>query len=346
MELAVIPNFSTEPAVIVTRGGYVESVHQAAVAVVRSDGTLLYSLGDPGLVTFTRSSAKPFQALAVVESGALDEYGFMPRELALMCASHNGQPYHTQTATQMLERIGLTADDLRCGVHMPFHAPTAKAMRQAGERATPIHNNCSGKHAGMLALSKYLGALGHDYRDLAHPVQQMNLANLAELAEVAPESITVAVDGCSVPTFGLPLRDAAYAFSRLMDTRGLPPARADAIERIVGAMQAYPEMVGGDDRFDTWLMSSIPGLISKIGAEGYQGMAIRRDGEALGIAARIADGDVPNRAQAALVMEVLRQLDLLPPGLAGAERWQRGVVRNRHGTEVGDIRPAFELRHL
>ena len=338
------PAFATEPAVVVTRGGYVESVHQAAVAVVRSDGTLLYHLGDPGLTTFTRSSAKPFQALAVVESGALDQYGFTPSELALMCASHNGQPYHTQTAAHMLQRIGLSADDLRCGVHMPFHAPTAAALRQAGEPATPLHNNCSGKHSGMLALSKYLGALDHDYRDPAHPVQQMNLVNLAELAEVAPETITVAVDGCSVPTFGLPLRDAAYAFARLMDTRGLPPGRAQAIDRIVAAMQAYPEMVGGDDRFDTWLMSNIPGLVSKIGAEGYQGLAIRHSDEALGIVVRVGDGDVPNRAQAPLVMEVLRQLDLLPSGLAGAERWSRASVRNRHGVEVGDIRPAFELR--
>ena len=338
--------FATEPAVVVTRGGYVESVHHAAVAVVRSDGTLLYSLGDPTLVTFTRSSAKPFQALAVVESGALDQYGFTPRELALMCASHNGQPYHTQTAAHMLGRIGLTADDLRCGVHMPFHGPTASAMRQAGEPATPIHNNCSGKHAGMLALSKYLGALDHDYRDPAHPVQQMNLANLADLAEVAPETIQVGVDGCSVPTFGLPLQAAAHAFARLVDTRSLPSPRAEAAGRIVSAMQTYPEMVGGDDRFDTWLMSNIPGLISKIGAEGYQGMAVQRDGEALGIVARIADGDVANRAQAPLVMEVLRQLDLLLPRLAGAERWQRGIIRNRHGTEVGDIRPAFELRRV
>lgn len=340
------PRMSTEPAVLVTRGGFVESVHHAAVAVVRSDGTLLYALGDPDWITFTRSSVKPFQALAVIESGALDEYGFTPRELALMCASHNGQTFHTATAAQMLERIGLGPDDLKCGIHMPVHAPTASAMRKAGEVATPLHNNCSGKHAGMLALSKYLGALGQDYRDIEHPVQQLNLLNLAALAEVAPASIPVAVDGCSVPTFALPLQAAARAFSRLADTRGLAPRRAQAIERVSTAMRTYPEMVGGDDRFDTWLMEHVPGIVSKVGAEGYQGLAVRRGGEALGIVARIADGDVANRAQAPLVMELLAQLDVLPKNLAGAERWQRGIVRNRHGTEVGDIRPAFELRRV
>lgn len=343
--MAHIPQ--TEVAVHVTRGGVVESIHHAAVAVVRSDGRVLYSLGDPHFVTFMRSSAKPFQALPILESGAFDHYGYTVPELALMCASHNGQPFHTETASQMLARIGLTPVDLRCGVHMPFHAPTATAMRQAGEAATTLHNNCSGKHAGMLALSKHLGRLDQDYSDLDHPVQVMDRQALAEMADVTPDSILTAIDGCSVPTFALPIHAAALAFARLIDPVGLPAQRVQSTQRIFAAMRAFPAMVGGDERFDTWLMSSLPGLISKIGAEGYQGMAVQRGRETLGIVTRVADGDVMNRAQAVLVMEILAQLNLIPRrGLAGMERWQRGVVRNRQGDVVGDIRPAFELRRI
>jgi len=336
--------FYTEPAVEVTRGDLVESVHHAAVAVVRSDGALLSFLGDPNLVTYMRSAAKPFQALPIVESGVLEAEDFGVRELAIICASHSGQPFHTELVQSMLDRIGMSVADLRCGTHYPMHAPTTKAMRAAGVAATPIHNNCSGKHTGMLALSAYLGAADRDYRDTNHPVQQRDLAALAEMADVAPDSIAVAVDGCSVPSFALPLRAAALAFARLLDPQGVGPERAAAARRVAAAMQAYPELVAGDDRFDTWLMANTPGLVCKGGAEGYHGVGVTRDGEALGIVCRVADGDVSGRAVPPLVLEVLAQLGIQPRESEAAARWRKGVVRNRHATEVGAVRPAFRLR--
>ncbi len=338
-------HFHTEPAIEVRRGGLTESLHHAAVAVVRPDGTLLAWLGDPGLVTYMRSSAKPFQAIPVVESGAFDHFGFDERELALICASHSGQPMHTQLAQRMLDTIGMTVDDLRCGVHPPTHSPSAQALRASGHAPTAIHNNCSGKHSGMLALSKFLGAADRDYREVDHPVQQRNLAALADLAGVSVSSIHTAVDGCSVPTFALPLHAAARAFARLLDPAGLAPDRVQAIERIVPAMQAHPELVAGDDRFDTWLMSSIPGVVSKGGAEGYQGLAVRRGDDVYGVVTRVADGDVSGRAGPVLVVETLRQLGLLNDASpAFLDRWQRGAIRNRHGTAVGEVVPAFTLQ--
>lgn len=336
--------FHTEPAIEVTRGDLVESLHHAAVAVVRSDGALLYSLGDANLITYMRSAAKPFQALPIVESGVLEEHDFGVRELAIICASHSGEPFHTELVQSMLDRIGMSVADLRCGTHYPMHAPTTKAMREAGIAATPLHNNCSGKHTGMLALSAYLGVADRDYRETNHPVQQRDLAALAEMAGVMPDSIFVAVDGCSVPSFALPLRAAALAFARLLDPQGVGPTRAAAARRVAAAMQAYPELVAGDDRFDTWLMANTPGLVCKGGAEGYHGVGVMRGGEALGIVCRVADGDVSGRAVPPLVLEVLAQLGVQPRESEAAARWREGVVRNRHATVVGAVRPAFRLR--
>lgn len=336
--------FYTEPAIEVTRGDLVESVHQAAVAVVRSDGALLYSLGDPSLVTYMRSAAKPFQALAIIESGALDHSGFGVRELALICASHSGQPMHTDLVASMLARIGMSVDDLRCGSHPPMHAPTTKAMRAAGEPFTPIHNNCSGKHTGMLALSAFLSAADQDYREPDHPVQRLNVDALADMAGVEVASIGMAVDGCSVPSFALPLAAGALAFARLLDPQGQTPQRAAAARRVVEAMTTHPELVAGDDRFDTWLMAHTPGLVCKGGAEGYHGVAVWRGDEALGIVCRVGDGDASGRAVPPLVVEVLAQLGVGPSeDAAGLTRWRRGVVRNRHATVVGEVRPAFRL---
>lgn len=340
----MLQHFHTEPAVEVTRGGLVESIHHAAVAVVRADGRLLAWLGDPGLVTYMRSAAKPFQALPIVESGVLERDSFGERELAIICASHSGQPFHTELVQSMLDRIGMSVADLRCGTHYPMHAPTTKAMREAGIPATPIHNNCSGKHTGMLTLSADLAAIDQDYREVGHPVQQRNRAALAEMADVSPDRIGVAVDGCSVPSFALPLHAAALAFARLLDPQGVAAERGAAARRVAEAMQAHPELIGGEDRFDTWLMANTPGLVCKGGAEGYHGIGVWRGGEALGIVCRIGDGDVNGRALPPLVLEVLAQLGIQPRESDEMARWRRGVVRNRHATMVGDVRPAFHLR--
>ncbi|MFN8481658.1 MAG: asparaginase [Anaerolineae bacterium] len=333
------------PAVHVVRNGVTESLHHAAVAVVQSDGTLIYSLGDPDSVTYLRSSAKPFQALPILECGAFDHFGFGPRELAVMCASHSGQSYHVECVQGILDRIGKGVGDLRCGVHAPTYEPAARALAETGQAPTAIHNNCSGKHAGMLALSVYLGVADRDYLDPNHPVQQLNKAALADLASVDPDDIPIAVDGCGVPTFALPLRQAAHAFARLLDPFDLEPARVRAIERVVDAMRAYPEMVAGDQRLDTWLMQTAPNLVTKGGAEGFQGIGVLRDGqEVLGIAVKIADGDLAGRAKAPVVMESLAQTESVSQDVIEQGRhWRYGVVRNRHHAAVADVRPIFTL---
>ncbi len=334
------------PAVHVFRNGVTESLHYAAVAVVQSDGTLLCSLGDPDSVTFLRSSAKPFQALPIIESGAFDHFGFGPRELAVMCASHSGQPYHVECVQGILDRIGMSIDDLHCGVHPPLYPASARALEESGQSPTAIHNNCSGKHAGMLALSVYLGVADRDYLDPSHPVQQLDKAALADLAGVDAEDIPVAVDGCGVPTFALPLRVAARAFARLLDPFDLEPRRVRAIERVVDAMRQYPELVAGDDRLDTWLMQAAPNVVTKGGAEGFQGIGILRDGqEVLGIAVKVSDGDAAGRAKSPVVVETLAQLEAVSREvIEQGERWHYGVVRNRHHAEVADVRPVFTLQ--
>ncbi|MFN8470686.1 MAG: asparaginase [Anaerolineae bacterium] len=334
------------PAVHVFRNGVTESLHYAAVAVVQSDGTLVYSLGDPDSVTFLRSSAKPFQALPIIESGAFDHFGFGPRELAVMCASHSGQSYHVECVQGILDRIGKGIDDLRCGVHAPIYGPAARALEEAGQAPTAIHNNCSGKHAGMLALSVYLGLDHRDYLSPDHPVQQLNKRALADLAGVDPDDIPIAVDGCGVPTFALPLRLAAVAFARLLDPFGFEPGRVRAIERIVDAMRGYPEMVAGDERLDTWLMQTAPNLVTKGGAEGFQGIGVLRDGqEVLGIAVKISDGDVAGRAKSPVVLETLAQTESVSPDIVErGSQWHYGVVYNRHHANVADVRPVFTLQ--
>ena len=340
-------DFHSEPAVVVTRGGQVESIHHAVVAVTRADGQLLYSLGDPHLVTFLRSSAKPFQAIPIVESGAFAHYGFSLQELAVMCASHNGQPMHTETVQGILDRLGLDATNLLCGVHAPFFAPTAREMRERGEEPTTLHNNCSGKHAGMLALAMHLGLGPGDYRPIDHPVQVLNRETLADLAGIPADSILTAVDGCSVPTFALPMSAAARAYARLLDPSGLSKARQRAVETVVQAMQAYPEMVGGDDRIDTWLMQAAPNVVSKGGAEGYQGIAALVGLQALGLTMRIADGDLTNRSKGPLIMSTLEQTEAVSAEvLEAGRRWDHSIIKNRHGDDVGDIHAEFTLtRH-
>jgi L-asparaginase II len=347
-----------QPILEVTRGGIVESVHHGAVAVADAAGRLVAWWGDPATITFLRSSAKPFQALPLLESGAADHYRLTPRQLAVICASHSGTDDHVRTVESIQAAVGVSEAELRCGAHPPFDLHTAQRLRQAGEIPTPNRHNCSGKHSGMLAQARYRNEVLEGYFEAAHPVQQRILAALAAMCDMDPASVHLGIDGCSVPTFAVPLQAAATAFARLSDPSALGAARARACRRIYDAMSQHPDMVGGSDRFDTALMIEGQGrLVAKGGAEGYQGIALApgacgKGSPALGIALKISDGDLGrrsdrppgHRARSRVVASVLEQL-----GAVHADARQRlesfldPAITNWRGVYVGEMRACLRL---
>jgi L-asparaginase II len=335
------------PVVEVTRGGIVESLHYGALAVVEAGGGMLAWIGDTELRPFLRSSAKPIQAIPLVESGAAAALGLDAADLAVVCGSHTGTPEHVAQVESLQRRAGLDMAMLRCGVHAPYDSESAQRLRQLGLQPTPNHNNCSGKHSGMLALAQHLGAPLEGYLEPEHVVQQKILRTLAELAGVEIGQVTVGVDGCSAPTFALPLRAAALAFARLM--RGAPGARGEACRTIVQAMMRHPEMVAGPRSFDTPLIRAGGGRwISKGGAEGFLAIGIAPDAmgrgsPAVGLAAKVADGDAARRALTLLALAVLGDLGLLRELPAELAEFGARPVRSWQGRQVGELRPCYRL---
>jgi L-asparaginase II len=331
--------FQTETLVEVTRGGRMESEHRGAIAVVDAAGKLITHVGDVQLASYLRSSAKPFQLLPLVERGGADRFGLTSAELAVIAGSHSGEPRHVAAVQAILNKIGLNEDALQCGVHAPFNAESAKALRVAGREPTVLHNNCSGKHAGMLAQAVDRGLSPHDYLDPQHPVQVTIRQRFAELGGITFDEIGVGIDGCSAPCFAMPLRAAALACARLAE------GREDGLRRVARAMLDHPEMVAGEGRIDTDLMRAVPGrLLSKGGAEGYHGMGlIQPDGSAWGIAIKIADGD-GKRGGHPVIIEVLRQLGVLDDeALLKLQSYRAWPVTNHRGLEVGEVRANFRL---
>lgn len=319
----------------------VECEHRGDIAVVSSRGRLVAASGDPRRVAYLRSSAKPLQAVAVVESGAADRFGIAPPELAVMCGSHRGRPEHVAAVEGILRKAGLSVADLQCGAHRPTDLSAADALTRAGEEPRAVHNNCSGKHAGILLLTRHLGYDLAGYRDPAHPVQRRLLETVAAMAGIAADAIGLAIDGCGVPVFAMPLQAAALAFARLADPTGLPPARAAAARRVVAAVQANPAMVSGPGGFDTVVMEELPGrALAKGGADGVQCLALSPEG--WGVALKIDDGAA--RAAGPAALETLRQLGWEDrsdkPRL---EALARPLLRNARSDEVGQVATCFEL---
>jgi L-asparaginase II len=337
----------------VIRAGQVESRHQISFALVDGNGDLRAAWGDPDLVTFLRSSAKPFQAIPFVESGAADHFHFQPRDIALVCASHSGTDMHVEAARRILEKIGVPESALRCGVHIPYDEKTYINLLRGGEDLKPIRNNCSGKHAGMLALAKYLDEDLATYLDQRHPAQKQILQVILEMTGVPDDAITVGVDGCSAPTFALPLRAAARAYARLVARGDQTSLHAQAARRIVEAMTAHPEYVAGPNRFDTIFMQAVNGrMVSKSGAEGFQAVgippgALGEGSPPLGLAIKVHDGDhKDHKAGAITAIELVDRL-------GGFRRTERESLKrfdtreliNLSGIIVGEVRanPAFKL---
>ncbi len=338
-----------EPLVQVTRGAITESRHRGHIVAVEPDGKVVAYLGALETVTFLRSSAKPHQAVPLVATGAADRFGFTEQEIALACGSHSGEPIHTQIAASMLEKIGLSPDDLKCGVHEPFSPEVARQLREHGQQPNVLQNNCSGKHAGMLALALHLGAPIENYNRTENPVQLAIGETISQFSGIAVEDIAVGIDGCGVPVFGVTVKAMALMYARLV----APPPDFDdatrtACRRIVAAMTKYPELIGGtSDRLDTEMMRATKGsLISKVGAEGVYtaGVLPSRDWpNGLGLALKIEDGD-DQRARPTVVIESLNQLGVLnDESLEAVSRYAFFAVRNRSGEVVGEVRASFEL---
>jgi L-asparaginase II len=319
--------------VIVTRGDSLESRHRVHAAIVDASGALRGKARDPSTVAPWRSCAKPFQIMPLLEAGGFEELEWGDDELALACGSHGGEPEHVAIAESMLKDIGLEEGDLACGVHEPLSKRGVRLMRDSGAAPTRLHNNCSGKHAAMLARAHLAQWPTEGYERGDHRVQESCLGAVATWTGVPAANIPCEIDGCGVPVFVLSLEAMARAYAALacgaIANRDLP-------RRVTGAMLSRPFLVGGSDRFDTILMEESGGMIlSKIGAEGVQCAALMDEG--WGIALKVEDGSP--RAQYPALLHLLQTLkdlpDPLPPAL---QEYARTRVRNTRGEVVGEVR--------
>jgi L-asparaginase II len=338
------------PLVEVTRGSIVESVHFGSLAVAQPGGEVLLSLGDMVSPFYLRSTAKPFQALAFLERGGAEFYGLEPREVALLCASHSGTDEHVRLLEKMQQKIGIQESMLQCGVHPPLHAEKSHSVTPRTEEPHPNQHECSGKHTGMLAYAKMISAPLDSYLEPSHPVQQSILQVFAEMCSCEVEDIPLGTDGCSAPVFAVPLPNAAAAYARLCQPDGLTAARAAACRVITAAMADHPDLVAGPHRFDTDVMTAARGsLVTKIGAEGYQGIGILtgksdRFSSSLGIAIKISDGDLTLRAGCVVALAILKKLGVFnPEQIESLKDYDRREIKNWRGKVVGEIRPSAGL---
>ncbi|MFL5731621.1 MAG: asparaginase [Chloroflexia bacterium] len=343
-------NPERNPAVLVevTRGPIVESVHYGVVAVAEADGSLVAWAGNPGTVTYYRSACKPIQVIPFVESGGADHFGLTDKEIAVMCGSHGGEEVHVEAVLSILDKIGVGPDALACGAHPPLEKQAARDLERQGHAPTALHNNCSGKHSGMLALARFHGWPIGGYQTPGHPVQETLLHVISDFTGLQQDEICIGADGCGVCTFGVPVHNMAVSFARLADADYWPEPRRSAIMRVQRAITTHPEMVGFRlGNLDTDIMRAGEGtLLSKGGAEGVHCAARLPSGAqpAQGFALKILDGDVAGRARRPGAVEGLRQAGFLDEAaLNKLEPYWMEEVRNRPGDVVGMVRPAFTL---
>jgi L-asparaginase II len=335
----------------VLRGTALESSHRGAVAVLDADGGVLASLGDIDRPTFPRSAVKLLQALPLVESGAADRLGLSDAELALACASHNGEAAHVATAAAMLAKAGLDPAALECGAHWPSLDTAARSLSAAGLEPTALHNNCSGKHSGFICLACSLCADGdlrryvRGYVGPEHPVMREVTAALQAVTGFEPLSASRGTDGCSIPTYAIPLRKLALGFARVASGVGLREGHARAARRLRRAIASAPFMVAGSGRFDTRVMEQLGERVCcKVGAEGVFCAALPERG--LGVAIKIDDGNNARAAEVAMACVLELTLNLSDPDAQVLHALSHPTLRNWTGTEVGQLRPAPDLLRL
>ncbi len=321
------------------RGSVVESRHIVHVAVVDGNGRVVASAGNPDLVTFWRSAAKPFQAQPLVEDGVVERFGLTRQDLALACASHSSEPAQVALVREFLQRAQCSERDLMCGPHRPLSDAVARDYETRGVRLTAVYSNCSGKHTGMLALAKHHGWPTEFYARVEHPVQQRCLKSVSEFTDVPVPDIGVAVDGCGVACFALPLRNMALAYARLRIsdfgsriTQGEVKSAIRNPQSAIGeAMLHHPELVAGEGRPCTELMRAHPGrVVAKVGAEGVYSAALIREG--LGVTLKVEDGH--SLASALAIASVLAELGLKPQPASLLTK----SITNSRGETVGEMR--------
>lgn len=345
------------PLTRVIRGGEVESVHRGSIAIVDASGRLVAFAGDPAMRASLRSAAKPFQAIPLLEYGGVEEYELSEEEIALTCASHGGEPMHVATAAALLRKGEFDEEDLLCGIHMPFDEKAAADLRAAGESPSPLHNNCSGKHAGMLLATQVMDVPSAGYIEADHPLQKLMRQTVADFGGLTTDEVPVVIDGCGVSAFFLPLHRAAWAYARLMGSALERYATSGA--DVVHAMTSFPEYVAGNWSLTTPLMQAFGGeLLAKEGAEGFYAMALSStlsaevadalrlpEPTALGVAIKIEDGSM-SRGRNPVILALLEAIGIDLDARPGLERWRDGRLYNHAKTLVGTVRAEFELEVL
>ena len=338
-------NWMTDPVLVeVTRGDSVESAHRGAISIFDFDGREVLALGDAGRPTFPRSAVKAIQALPLIETGAADAKGFGERELALACASHSGEPGHAELAASMLAASGLGEADLECGWHWPSSHDATLELARAGAMPSQLHNNCSGKHSAFLTVCVHCGLAPQGYVAVGHPFQEMVRETMQEVTGAAHGEANRGVDGCSIPTYAVPLKSLALGFARMGGGKGLGPERAKAARRLLAANMKHPWLVAGTGRADTALMKAAPGRIFvKTGAEGvYGGVAPEH---VLAFAIKCDDG--AGRGSESAVAGLLARLFAKDAALsARLDEIARPAIRTRKGAVVGGARPAEAIARI
>jgi L-asparaginase II len=325
----------------VTRGEAIDSVHYGSIAVVDRDGGLLFAAGDPHYLTTTRSALKPLQALPFVAGGGIEHFGYAPEQVALLCASHSGEPRQVQAVADMLERARCTPEQLQCGVHPPLFYAAREELPPAGLTFTALQHNCSGKHSGMLAYCRQHDLPLDSYLSFDHPLQQAIRTAVAYMAGVEERALVAGIDGCSAPNYALPLDRLAYAFARLVTPNDQGRYRA-APRTLAAAMSAHPDMVSGERRNDLILMRAGHGdWVTKVGAEGVQAIGVRSRG--WGIALKVVDGNARGLHPATVAtLDLLGLLDARQQAALAA--WREPIIRNYRGLITGRVEPAVRLQ--
>ncbi len=325
----------------VTRGPLVELRHRGAGAVVDAGGALAFAFGDVERPVFPRSAVKAFQALPLLESGAADKLGLSEAEIALACSSHSGEAAHVAGAAAMLAKAGAEPSALACGAHWPLGEKAARALARSGAFPSALHNNCSGKHAGFVCLACASGWDSRGYEAQNHPVQRAAKAAIEDLTGAALGEDVCGTDGCSIPTYAVPLRALALGFARFATGQGLPPMRREAARRIRAAVAAHPQMVAGTERFDTEVMTLLGArAFTKTGAEGVFCAALPELG--LGLAVKADDG-ATRAAQIMIAALIAKFLPMSDAERARFETFLAPTLRNWNGLEVGRMRAAGVL---
>ena len=339
--MTIFTDMSANPVLIeVTRGAAVESRHRGAFVVVDASGKIVHSAGDPHMPIYPRSAVKPLQAIPLIETGAADRFGLTDKELALACASHKGEPAHVEAVENWLARIGLSPAALECGIQAPRTPDAAKRAILAGAPLNAATHNCSGKHTGFLTACVACGDNPSGYIEPDHPAQRRVTRALGEMTGYDLSAVPMGRDGCGIPTYHMPLRCLATGMARLADPSKLPEARAEAAKRLLDAMAAEPFYVNGTGGFTTEVMTAVPSVRVKGGAEGVYAAALPELG--LGMALKIDDGAA--RAAECAAAHILQGLGCF--GAAEEQRFQaflNPIIRTDAGRDAGAICPASAL---